>query len=312
MTEYLARIADAAVRPGAAVRPRIAGLFELTSSTPEASFLGQEETDTQRAPAIPDMPGAADPGAAPTSAEHGGPALTSGRLSDAGVTAPRTADPGRRRTVPAVLEPGQLAVDPKPSGESDRSTVHSASADSYRKGAGAESGPKRRHVEAGRPVSSTVPVDRYGPDGQTRQPGKTRSPDAEGQPLQHRTSHRPSEAEPQMPELEEADHSRAVRRVISREAEEGAGGPVGADPDPAAGLAVVEGGPYLMAERPHASRLAPFVSRHSTPAQPTVQVTIGRVEVRAAPATPGTPRRVPDRPAAMSLDDYLHGREAER
>jgi hypothetical protein len=42
----------------------------------------------------------------------------------------------------------------------------------------------------------------------------------------------------------------------------------------------------------------------------TVKVTIGRLEIRATPATPAAPDKPRPRPALMSLEDYLSEREA--
>ncbi|MBI1868059.1 MAG: hypothetical protein HYS06_07180 [Methylocystis sp.] len=64
-------------------------------------------------------------------------------------------------------------------------------------------------------------------------------------------------------------------------------------------------------ETPHLAAPLPFprVQAESPPAQPRVQVTIGRIEIRAAqaqaPARTPPPRSAP----AMSLDDYLAKRE---
>ena len=50
----------------------------------------------------------------------------------------------------------------------------------------------------------------------------------------------------------------------------------------------------------------------ATPSEPTINITIGRVEVTAAPSPPPRERRKgPDRPPVMSLDDYLRRREKE-
>ncbi|HEV2777780.1 MAG TPA: hypothetical protein VGX25_00110, partial [Actinophytocola sp.] len=59
--------------------------------------------------------------------------------------------------------------------------------------------------------------------------------------------------------------------------------------------------------RPAAPRI-PVVPRRAPVAEPTVHISIGRVEVRAT-AEPGAPSRAPasGRPR-LSLDDYLRGR----
>ena len=53
------------------------------------------------------------------------------------------------------------------------------------------------------------------------------------------------------------------------------------------------------------------VQLEAAAAEPAIQVTIGRVEVRAvsAPATPSRVQQQPTRPAAMSLDEYLRRQE---
>ena len=74
---------------------------------------------------------------------------------------------------------------------------------------------------------------------------------------------------------------------------------------------------------PQAQRLTP-ISRHqplsgvrqrppdATPSEPTINITIGRIEVTAAPPPPPRERRVvPDRSPVVSLDEYLSRREKE-
>lgn len=75
---------------------------------------------------------------------------------------------------------------------------------------------------------------------------------------------------------------------------------------PAAEATVVEARPTPRAERPLESAPAPQRGVRETPAAvstapPQVQITIGRVEIRAAASPPSPPPRGP----AMSLDDYL-------
>lgn len=57
--------------------------------------------------------------------------------------------------------------------------------------------------------------------------------------------------------------------------------------------------------------VAPAASARPSVA-PTIQVTIGRIEVRATPPAPATPRKAPPKPAAMSLEDYLKQRSEGR
>lgn len=53
----------------------------------------------------------------------------------------------------------------------------------------------------------------------------------------------------------------------------------------------------------------PFPVRRETPTPaPTIQVTIGRIEVRATPAPKAPVRERPSAPAALSLEDYLKQR----
>lgn len=72
---------------------------------------------------------------------------------------------------------------------------------------------------------------------------------------------------------------------------------------------------------PHQVRLAPRpvslppiapAASAKPSAAPTIQVTIGRIEVRATPPAPATPRKAPSKPAAMSLEDYLKQRSEGR
>jgi len=51
------------------------------------------------------------------------------------------------------------------------------------------------------------------------------------------------------------------------------------------------------------------VSRSDTSAVPDVQITIGRIEVRAVPAAAKTDSREAPKQQVMTLDDYLHRRE---
>ena len=57
--------------------------------------------------------------------------------------------------------------------------------------------------------------------------------------------------------------------------------------------------------------VAPAASARPS-AAPTIQVTIGRIEVRATPPTPATPRKASAKPAAMSLEEYLKQRSEGR
>lgn len=70
-------------------------------------------------------------------------------------------------------------------------------------------------------------------------------------------------------------------------------------------------GPSVFSPLPH--QLLPVVRSPSmivkeTPPAPTIQVTIGRIEVRATSPSPATPKKAPLKPAAMSLEDYLRSR----
>jgi hypothetical protein len=67
--------------------------------------------------------------------------------------------------------------------------------------------------------------------------------------------------------------------------------------------------PSLVQTARTASRRMPEVSATATPPAPTpVQVRIGRIEIRAAPAQPSTPTRAAPDPPKLSLDDYLRAR----
>lgn len=52
--------------------------------------------------------------------------------------------------------------------------------------------------------------------------------------------------------------------------------------------------------------------REAPPPAPTIQVTIGRIEVRATSPSPATPKKAPSKPVAMSLEDYLKQRNEGR
>jgi len=53
------------------------------------------------------------------------------------------------------------------------------------------------------------------------------------------------------------------------------------------------------------------IVREALPA-PTIQVTIGRIEVRATSPSPATLKKAPSKPVAMSLEDYLKQRNEGR
>ncbi|MGH8904997.1 MAG: hypothetical protein ACRD0K_00375 [Egibacteraceae bacterium] len=66
-------------------------------------------------------------------------------------------------------------------------------------------------------------------------------------------------------------------------------------------------------QTPPLDRLAPVPLRREPPPPPTiVQVTIGRIEVRATPAPVEQGRRERETRAVMSLDEYLRARETGR
>ena len=70
--------------------------------------------------------------------------------------------------------------------------------------------------------------------------------------------------------------------------------------------------PIRLAPRPVSlPPIAPAASARPS-AGPTIQVTIGRIEVRATSPSPATPKKAPPKPAAMSLEEYLKQRNEGR
>jgi len=64
---------------------------------------------------------------------------------------------------------------------------------------------------------------------------------------------------------------------------------------------------------PPAAFAAPRSARDTQPAEPAVRITIGRIEVRAAPPPPPPPRPSErTAPQALSLEDYLDRRHGRR
>ena len=66
--------------------------------------------------------------------------------------------------------------------------------------------------------------------------------------------------------------------------------------------------PVLAAPRP--ASVQPFEQKEDQAPQQVVEIHIGRIEVRAAP--PSAPKRASQKPATMSLEEYLRSRPGER
>ncbi|HQU63766.1 MAG TPA: hypothetical protein PKY85_11520, partial [Nitrosomonas sp.] len=62
----------------------------------------------------------------------------------------------------------------------------------------------------------------------------------------------------------------------------------------------------------HLSAARQYRHQPAVSESPTIQVTIGRVEIRAAVASAVSARKTPARSPAMNLDDYLKQRNGER
>ena len=91
-----------------------------------------------------------------------------------------------------------------------------------------------------------------------------------------------------------------VVSVSPRPAEPSAGpAPANQDPRPSPGVS-----PFLAREAALAAGRAAIVQRPTSPV-PDVHISIGRLEVHAAPAARATPSRAPARHPAVSLADYL-------
>lgn len=83
-------------------------------------------------------------------------------------------------------------------------------------------------------------------------------------------------------------------------------------PAPAAAL-ISRPGVAVEAKSPPTSRAdAPLGDLSQKQPAPVINVTIGRVEVRAVPASSGGPRAEPSKPKPLSLDDYLKQRRGNR
>jgi hypothetical protein len=127
------------------------------------------------------------------------------------------------------------------------------------------------------------------------------SQDAGGKPTPEREAMPTRNPDPAAPAVVAAPPADGTRVVHVRSSQL-----VRPDPDPPRGHPVepaTRGQPPQLPARPP----LPAVARRE-PAEPTVHISIGRVEVRAVPEAVAPKRAEPHRQAVLSLDDYLRGR----
>ena len=319
MSDFLSRLVGRAMGRTPVVRPRLASLYEAgpaVSGAPESGFgeprapddsprLESTEETAADAPsprrsrdeapgadpeasAVPRRPGDADAAVA-------GPSVSERPRHDA---------PSRvavRASKPAATEPPSDASRPSPTETPDPPE------------AGARSRRPARPTPAGRVTPQDVRESRpprpvregAGPPAETADrpealavPSPTRRAPAEGP-----TPRRP-DATPAAPSVGNSDEvaDRRLRPAVT------------AVPEGRAERApAIDGDFRRAADRPATPRAETRKRATSPPArEPTIQVTIGRIEVRAVtpPAQPAKPKK-PTAPR-LSLDDYLRRRDEER
>jgi hypothetical protein len=290
MTGYLTRLAARSLPGGAAVRPRVATVFEPAGLADAAGSEEAEEHDADQArESRPAGPGRARSGAAVEAGSapipRQGPPLGSPAAAGAAVSPPTASQEARgSATAPPAARTTKGRASP---------VAARASATGGRTGEADDQPPEaaNRRVEPA-PAKTPGPLREGAPSAADGRVAPAPGPPAEsvGGPLPWS---RPS---------------------LEADALDVPGSPPGSAASPAPDRPAADPGlPSLVAAPTRrARRAASTASGDPSPPQPTVHVTIGRVEVRAvaapAPARPAERERRP----ALTLAEYLQRREAGR
>jgi hypothetical protein len=292
MSDFLSRLADKATGRDGPVRPRLRSYFEPERIMPGAGFGWLESAFREENWAIPDPAG-------PEAAERDGER-----------THPRAPAPGRRASAHPAATGEQAGPAMPRSAASKAAAVPSAPAGqpSPPQPARAAQAAGSEHVPA-RPPSPAAP--------RAREPGavppRTGNP---ARPLRPRADTPISEAAP-IGEPGGAVSAQPPQHLAARVASPAApawpGPPAAAAPPGIDAPPVVATGDAALAPWPLPARAGP---RAAIPGpDPVINITIGRIEVRAAPARGSERRAGPAASGAakpLSLEDYLHRREVSR
>jgi hypothetical protein len=280
MSDYLGNLAARSLGPAQAVRPRLASRFEPVPSAPSPF-----QAETERAALLETA--VEETAAAPT------------RTS-------RLAETPRRRTAPPEPVEEEPSAPPRRRRARRDPVVEEI-----------EPVPERRRPEPVSTVIAPAPVamvplqkpvaDRGVPPSEASPPG----------PLSTRVERgnlgRAAVAQPVLPRPQEAF---AVSPRQAPSASSPLSTPVERGPGGEASRANRPGDRELPESKPASTILQPKVtvierepfSVHREAPAPTIQVTIGRIEVRATPAAKAPVRERPSAPSALSLEEYLRQR----
>jgi hypothetical protein len=312
---YLTQLAARSLSPGDAVRPRVSALFEPASPAPVGEWtqaVGERPQPTAAWPqpdgefgadqvGHPGSPGGqTPPGTGPYAARPGRPAsrrdVPAGRPSVAGPAA----SPSFQLPAPQETEVSEVSEAPRPAALSGPSAAPSQAGDAAGMG-----GRRTRTARPGRRSTregSTPPRDRPSRAGsRTRVPPQGQPPVRAGENL--------TQPPPDDRAAPEREAPATADSVAIRSREHGAAVCAAQEP-PAAGTGHL---PAPVTVRTRRSLRTELTSAGG-PSEPaaTVQVTIGRVEVRAVTAP--APRTRPDRERQpmMTLAEHLQAREGGR
>jgi len=312
VTGYLTQLAARSLSPGDAVRPRVPALFEPTSPAPADEWIQAVGERPQPAAAWPHADGelGADQVRHPGSPGGQSPPGTGRYAARPGRSASRRDVPAGRPSVasPAAPSPAQLPA-PQETGvseapEAPRPAALSGPPDAPPH-AGDAAGMGGRRIQTARPgrrstrEGSTPPRDRPSRAGsRTRVPPQGQPPVRAGENL---TQPPPDDRAAPGREAPAAADSVAIR------SREHAAAVSAAQRPPAAGTGHLPAPVAVRARRSHRTELASA----DGPSQPTatVQVTIGRVDVRAVTAPPARTRPGRERRPMMTLAEHLQARE---
>ncbi len=346
MTAYLSHLAARSLSADEAVRPRVASLFEPAGPINDAA-----EAWLVRAVELPAPPGREEPSAhVPSAPAHAPvpahePAPTPRRREAAGeawLEGPASSRPHLPRAAErsvAVLPPPGVPSAPAhaPVPASSPPAPTPARREETSRARSVDSG---RHVNPAEPSSAARDADdrHRAPEGPVQrrevvtikpsapapwQPRRSaRVPTSDHPPLSKPVDEpeaRPTQAGPPLRAALDA----STGPVVVRARPDLPGAPASSRPVPQMSEdAAAFPAPRLVAadlplvvppQTPPLDRLAPVPLRREPPPPPTiVQVTIGRIEVRATPAPVEQGRRERETRAVMSLDEYLRARETGR